>query len=364
MIGDLSILVTGAEDAVGSRLVERLALDGARVRAAVRHPAHALRPCRFDIEVLAVDPDDAVAMETAVSGCDLVFACDDDHAHPQRMVAAARHLAEACRRRRVSCLVVVSSAEVHEPFPEEGSLDERAPRHPDGDPRRAALIQREDILLDNAAVRTVVLRPGVTYGPYAPWTERTVERLRWSQMVVGAGGSGTCNAVYLDDVAEAALAAARSATSHGAYVITGPQPITWRTFFDAHAAALGLEPPTYVEDGPAEPGGTVTGPHRTAAVLGSASLLTAAKALRRRTRPLTKRIARRIGDQAAITLKRAVKRRLPRPRSVPDSRERALYRSQAVLCAARARGELGWSPGYEFDRGMELTAAYLRWAYP
>lgn len=365
MIADLSILVTGAEDAVGGRLVERLVLGGARVRAIVRHPAHALRPCRFDTEVLAIDPEDADGFARAVAGCELVFACDDDHLHPERMVPAARHLAEACRRARVSRLVVVSSAEVYEPLPPEGTVDEQASRNDASDTRRSALIQREDILLAEATDHAVILQPGIAYGPYTPWTERTVERLRWSRMVVNAEGGGTCNAVYIDDVVEAALVAATSTTATGRYIITGPEPITWRKFFDAHAASLGVAPPTYVDDGSREAGDATADRSRpTSILLRRQDLLGAAKALRRRTRPLTKRVARRIGDQATVTIKKAVKRRLPRPQSLPDDRERALYRSQAVLSAARIRAELGWSPRYTFDHGMALTAAYLRWACP
>jgi nucleoside-diphosphate-sugar epimerase len=349
------VLVTGAEDPVGGRLVERLVLGGVAVRAAVRHPAHALRPCRFGIEVVAVPPEGPARLADAVAGCEVVFACDDDLAHPERMAPAAERLAEACARAGVRRLVVVSSAEVYEPLPADGTVDESSPRRRTGDPRHDALLEREDTLLA-AGAPCVVLQPGIVYGPHTHWTDRWAERLRWTRPVVNADGAGTCNAVYVDDVVEAALAAARAPVRGERLLITGP-PVSWRRFLDAHAAALGVAPPIYVggPDGPGQAG------HWQRPRFDP---MTVAKAARARTRPLTKRAARLIGHQATVTIKRVLKQRLPVTRTHPDEREQALFASRCVLVADRARVALGWSPRYDFDAGMALTGAYLRWSQP
>lgn len=361
MITASRILVTGAEDAVGGRLLERLVLGGADVRAVVRHPAHALRPCRFGIEVTAVDPADAAAMAAAVAGCDLVFACDDDATHPERMAAAARSLVAACAAAGVGRLVAVSSAVVYEPLPAEGTVDEASPLSRTGDPYHDALVEREEALL-TGDVPCVVLQPGIVYGPHTPWTDQTAERLCWQRPVVTGGGEGTCNAVYLDDVVEAALIAARITALCGRVLVVGPAPIRWRDFYDGHAWALGVPPPAYIGDGGDDQHGPPKGTHRRARL--RARGITLAREVRQRSRPLTKRVARRLGHQATVTLKRAVKRRLPRPPVLPSPAEDALYRSRAVLSAERARTELGWTPRYPFAEGMALTAQYLRWAYP
>lgn len=354
-------VIAGAEDAVGGRLLERLALEGAAVRAVVRHPAHALRPCRFGIDVVAVDPGDAAAMAAAVEGSEVVFACDDDRAHPELMVEAARHLTAACEAAGVRRLVAVSSAVVYEPLPPEGVVDETRPRLHVGEPYHDALVEREEVLLA-AGLPVLVLQPGVLYGPHTPATDQAAERLRWQRPVVTGGGAGTCNAVYIDDVVDAVLAAAGSPEACGRALLTGPEPITWREFFDAHAGAIGAAPPRYVADGHRDgsepPGSRPRLEHLRPLALD------AARELRRRTRPLTKRVAKRLGHQATVTLKRSVKRRLPRPPLLPDAAEEARYRSRAVLSADRARSALGWVPRYGFEEGMNLTAAYLRWAYP
>lgn len=73
------VLVTGADGFIGSHLAERLAAEGARVRAFVWYNSFGRRgwlddsPAADDMEVIAGDVTDAEFVHGAVSGCDAVF---------------------------------------------------------------------------------------------------------------------------------------------------------------------------------------------------------------------------------------------------------------------------------------------------
>jgi nucleoside-diphosphate-sugar epimerase len=89
------------------------------------------------------------------------------------------------------------------------------------------------------------LRPGIVYGPGSPWWSDRIARLLVMGRLgdLGANGEGICNLVYVDDVAQAAVAALRSgAAARGPFNLSTPAPITWNHYFAHYAAALGVQP--------------------------------------------------------------------------------------------------------------------------
>jgi hypothetical protein len=94
------------------------------------------------------------------------------------------------------------------------------------------------------------------------------------------------------------------------------------------------------------------------AALGSAKRV----AKHERLRPARKHTAALLGPQLTRSLKRRVKRRLPKSVYAPDPRTFALYTATARIDDRRARAELGYAPAHDFERGMALTTAFVRWA--
>jgi hypothetical protein len=47
---------------------------------------------------------------------------------------------------------------------------------------------------------------------------------------------------------------------------------------------------------------------------------------------------------------------------VPDETLLSLYRPKTHVRIDKARELLGYAPRFDFERGMHLTAQYLRWA--
>ena len=66
-----------------------------------------------------------------------------------------------------------------------------------------------------------------------------LKQLRSGLVPLIDGGAGICNAVYIDDVAEAVLLAAEREQAVGeAFLISG-EPITYRDFYERFAQMLG-----------------------------------------------------------------------------------------------------------------------------
>ncbi len=125
----------------------------------------------------------------------------------------------------------------------EGVLDEAAPRQRTGDAYGDEKLEAEEIAVAYHVKRGLavsVIQPTAVYGPFAPaWTKRVLERLKTGIVPLIDDGSGICNAVYIDDVADAVLLAAERDEAVGeAFLISG-EPITYRDFYGCFEQMLG-----------------------------------------------------------------------------------------------------------------------------
>ncbi len=125
------VLVTGAGGFIGSHLVERLAAEGAQVRAFVRYNSRAdvgllnLAPpeMRSQLEIIGGDLRDEHAIRKAVEGCQVVLhlgaliSIPYSYYHPvevaQTNVIGTLNVLTACREAGVERLVHTSTSEVY-----------------------------------------------------------------------------------------------------------------------------------------------------------------------------------------------------------------------------------------------------------
>ncbi|MGZ6237652.1 MAG: NAD-dependent epimerase/dehydratase family protein, partial [Syntrophales bacterium] len=87
----------------------------------------------------------------------------------------------------------------------------------------------------------VVIRPTNVYGPRSnPWTLRPVKLINSGQMMLINGGTGLCNYVYIDNLIDATLLAAKRDDAVGqAYIITDGVALPWKEFFGCYAQMAG-----------------------------------------------------------------------------------------------------------------------------
>jgi dTDP-glucose 4,6-dehydratase len=181
---DRRVLVTGAAGFIGSHLTQRVAQDGAQVRALLRydsqnrigHLAELTESERGRVEIIRGDLKDPEAVAQAVAGCDTVFhlgaliAIPFSYQNPtdyvQTNTLGTLHVLNACRRHGVRRLVHTSTSEVY-------GTARRVPitlDHPRQaqSPYSASKIAADALAASYACsfdLPVVILRPFNTYGP-------------------------------------------------------------------------------------------------------------------------------------------------------------------------------------------------------
>lgn len=374
-----TVLVTGATGFIGGCLVERLAAEGVRVRAAVRRFRAAARLARFPPEVVEMREfdlaatDSEKALDDLVEGCAAVFHLALDLESSSANLAGAERLGAACARRGVR-LVFTSSYTVYGPYPD-GPLSESRPEERDS-PRRSANAAAELALARlrrDRGLEAVVLQPTIVYGPFSThWTDPQARALLAGRLVLPSPGDGICNAVFVEDVVSALLLAAVKEEAVGeTLLVSGPEHPTWLEFHAAYAGLLGR--PDAVRLLPRQ---------EIERRLRRRYLRRLARWARRR--PLLRKPLGRVKRAGVRTLarlraevRRATRRRdgsiasfvaAPRRRAgqgetLPSLRHLGEFSSRCRVEIAKARRVLGYEPAFDLARGMERTGEYLRWAY-
>ncbi len=246
----LKVLVTGAGGFLGSRTAELLHSAGScEVRALVRRPASAARLSRLPVEVVLGDvcsPDD---MQRAVAGCDAVVHCAVGTDWPPEAafkvtVGGTATVARIAQEAGVRRFVHISSMAVHGNHPP-ANLDESAPL----DPGTGADYGRAKYLAEQAVwdaakkgLPAIALRPARIYGPWSrTFTVRPLTALATNSLVLRGDADTPANMVYVDNVVAAifhALAAGERAVGQ-AFMISDPDQLSWRAFYEYFAAAIG-----------------------------------------------------------------------------------------------------------------------------
>ena len=368
------VLVTGASGFIGGRLVEKLALEsGADVVAVVRAFRNAARISRLPSDTVALrrlDMADCAAAEIdgLVKGCDAVFHLARDMDAPKANEDFARRLGAACIRAGVRRLVYVSSLGVYEPLPDAPLTEESAMGRRDSDDKFAAQRQILRMVREDGLYATVV-QPTIVYGPFSRhWTDRPADMLLNGVAALPSPGDGICNAVYVDDLAQALILAATCGAAVGeTFLISGAEHPTWLDFYRAYESALGL-------DGAIRLMGYDDIERRIRASDRMLAVPTPQRALSARPLLPLRRAARfvygRLGERGRAHARRFYEQGRLRPERqsaeprefLPNKRLLDLYAAKCAVSIDKARRLLGYEPEFGLERGMELTADYLKWA--
>lgn len=255
----LRVAVTGATGFIGGRVVERLVLgSSASVEAVVRSygrlarlsvlPQDRLRFRQADV----ADPSSDLA--SLLVGCDVVFHCaygnrGDVTERARATIEGTRAVARACAAAGVQRLVHFSTVAVYNVGGRE-SFDETAP-YIAPDPvdleYDQAKLAAEQVLAEfGSKLDIAILQPTVVYGPWGGrWTTYALERLPTDQAALPTASepAGVCNAVYVDDVATAAILAATVPEAGGGRFLVSGTPTTWGAFYDAFREIMGISLP-------------------------------------------------------------------------------------------------------------------------
>jgi nucleoside-diphosphate-sugar epimerase len=175
-----------------------------------------------------------------------------------------------------------------------------------------------------------MLRPAIVYGPGSrQWITRPAQRLlggAWGGL--GALGTGTCNPVHVQDVADACLAAIRADAVSGAeaFNVSGPEVLTWNAWHERLAAALGCPPLRDVAP---------------------------ANWRRRTLLGIPFKVLGRASPAAARLFERQIL-------AAPAPSELALFSLAATYPTDKAAAKLGWQPRVGLEEGIAGSVAWLR----
>ncbi|MFC0406620.1 NAD-dependent epimerase/dehydratase family protein [Roseomonas elaeocarpi] len=348
----LRVAVTGGGGFIGGRLAALLRHEPGidEVRVLVRRPSD-------QRNAVVARLDDAAALRQALEGCHAVFHCAFDFYDMPSNLRIAEAMAEACLKNGMR-LVHLSTAAVYEPF-RDGELREHEPETQGGSDYKDTKLAIEQALLRRArenGLPLVILQPTVVYGPGGgAWTDAPVQELLTGQVVLPDKGQGYCNAVFVDDVCRAAMAALRTEAATGQrFLISGAGPVTWHDFFAAYEAMLGTRSLRLLSRAelpvPRQPPDRPAAPPRSSALSGVKRFL-----------------ARRIGAGARTRVNLLLRRlrQLVRGEAVhvPTGHKLALYAARCEVRIDKARDRLGYEPRFDLQAGMAATAPYVRNTY-
>ncbi|MEJ5945023.1 NAD-dependent epimerase/dehydratase family protein [Pseudokineococcus basanitobsidens] len=261
------VVVTGASGMLGRATVRALASAGHPVRTLQRRPSALAGPRSGagpggagPVEDVALDLSDPAAdLGAALRGARAVVHCAAKvsvsgpwEAYRRTNVEGTARLLEAARAAGVRRFVQVSSPSVaHAGVPlvgaPAGAADPGAARGRYA--RSKALAEREALAADGDGLAVVAVRPHLVWGPGdTQLVARVVERSRRGRLPLLSGGSALVDSTYVDDAADALVAACARAHRPGvhgrALVVSSGEPRTVAELLASLCRAHGVAPPT------------------------------------------------------------------------------------------------------------------------
>jgi nucleoside-diphosphate-sugar epimerase len=234
-----TVVVLGGSGFIGRRIVAALAsTNWARPIATSRRIASI--DLGIGVEKIAVEATDPRSLENLLSGAAGVVSSIAGTAGEIRASGTAL-LTAASRLRNPPRIIYLSSMAAY--GSSQGRADESAPLRGDLGDYSAAKAAIDTLAAQHSFV--VRLRPGIVYGPGSAWWSDRIARLLVARRLgnLGPAGQGTCNLVYVDDVAAATVRALESPDAGGeAFNLGSAQAPTWNEYFALYAQALGVTP--------------------------------------------------------------------------------------------------------------------------
>lgn len=245
-----TILITGATGLLGGAVAKALLEEGLHVRITARNLQRAQSLVHLGAEVVQADMTDLSSLEQAVTGCQVVLhfagALADEIASEvyfhQVNVNGTIHLAEAALREGVELFLHTSTAWVYG-YAAEPETTERSPYLISQDLYIDTKIEAEHRLQQlhqERGLPLIIVQPSEIYGPGDKhWTLTPLRLIHSGKIILVNGGRGVIQPIYVDDVKEGILIAARRGRIGETYLLTGSEVVTLKRFYGEFARMLG-----------------------------------------------------------------------------------------------------------------------------
>lgn len=240
--------VTGASGFVGSRLIERLILQGWHVSALVRNDAAAGNVERVGAQPVRAELADEAALTTALEGCDVVIHVaalfklwgtrEEFEKANVRGTASLLKAAQAAGVRRfiqvgAAAVIMGDLADLHD-------ARETLPRQERSWAPYSASKARSEALVLNAnrvgTFETVVIRPPMIWGAGMPMLDEMLGTVQRGEFRLVDHGAAVMSTVHVDNVCHAVELAIEKGRAGEVYFISDGES---RSFRDVMVAFLG-----------------------------------------------------------------------------------------------------------------------------
>ncbi len=251
-LADQNILVTGATGFIGGHVVRRLLGEKrSAVRVLARDPAKGEGLAKLGAEVVAGDLADYPSLERAVQGVSvLIHAAAQVAAVPSRETfersnrAGTENILRAAASAGVRRFIHLSSIAVFG-LATSGEINDLSPRGHSGDSYCDTKFEAEEVAWSFARdgrLALSILRPSAVYGPgSAHWSVIPLKRIKKGKMFLVDGGQGLLNYVYIDNLVDAILLAARDDRAVGEAFIVNDGATTWCEYLAAYLRMAGKD---------------------------------------------------------------------------------------------------------------------------
>ncbi len=230
-------LITGATGFIGSHIAERLVKEGEEVIALVRPTSRIDFLKSIGVKFAYGDINDINSLKNAVNGIDMVYhsaALADEWISPKEAytvnVEGTKNLLTSALDAALKRFVFISSLAVLGMKDHHGTgADE--PYHRTGDSYIDTKIDSEQLVMDyykKHGLPVTVVRPGFVFGPRDnKLIPRLSERLGSKQFMFIGSGRNKINSVYIENLTDAIILAARSDRAIGQkYNVTNDSSMT------------------------------------------------------------------------------------------------------------------------------------------
>jgi nucleoside-diphosphate-sugar epimerase len=188
-----------------------------------------------------VDFADAASLRPVVQGCQIVFHLAGvlnefkPYSYYQQVnVTGTQVLADLAVAAGVERFIHTSTVWVYG-MNTAGLIDETAPRIKSGNFYADSKLEGEEIvhrLVKERNLPAVIVLPSQAYGPADPsWTIRPLELISSGRLILVSGGTGLIQPIYIDDLVEGIILAAKRGMVGQSYILCGETSISIREYF-------------------------------------------------------------------------------------------------------------------------------------
>jgi nucleoside-diphosphate-sugar epimerase len=182
--------------------------------------------------------DNYVKILEVTKDIDLLVHTAFDHTYKSN-ISGIRNILKACEQNNIKKLIHISTVSVYD-LDIIGKLDENSPYSKLNDPysKEKREIEKEISKYKDRGFDIIILQPTIVYGFGGNWTKYAFHVCKAKEVRLPKSGNEICNAVYVDDVANAIYQSCISKMKYEKILISGNKTITWKEFYQKQCSIL------------------------------------------------------------------------------------------------------------------------------